>query len=92
MQHAEKAVTLYEEFRNNSLYVSTAEFMNYPGNDTYNGGYHYDGRADVYTHIGRAFGQGMLWLLGMQKLSPTGGLRGDPNSLVLLNAMSSNAS
>jgi hypothetical protein len=63
MQHAEKAVTLYDEFRNNTLYVPTGQFMNYPGNDTYNGGYHYDGRADVYTHIGRAFGHGMLKLL-----------------------------
>ncbi len=70
MQHAEKAVTLYDEFRNNTLYVPTAQFMNYPGNDTYNGGYHYDGRADVYTHIGRAFGHGMLRLMGMQTSNP----------------------
>ena len=72
MQHAELAVTLYHEFRNNTLYVPTAQFMNYPGNDTYNGEYHYDGRADVYTHIGRAFGQGILRLLGMEKLSQRG--------------------
>jgi hypothetical protein len=83
MQRAEKSVTLYDEFRNNTLYVSTAEFMNYPGNDTYNGGYHYDGRADVYTHIGRAFGQGMLWLLGMRNTSQNGNLRGYRNDLVM---------
>ena len=64
MQRAQKAVTLYDEFRNNTIYVPTAQFMNYPGNDTYGGNYHYDGRADVYTHIGRAFGHGMLKLLG----------------------------
>ena len=67
MQHAEKAVTLYDEFRNNTLFVPTAQFMKYPGNDTYNGGYHYDGRADVYTHIGRAFGHGMLKLMGIYR-------------------------
>lgn len=64
MQRAQKAVTLYDEFRNSTIYVPTAQFMNYPGNDTYGGDYHYDGRADVYTHIGRAFGHGMLKLLG----------------------------
>eukprot|EP00934_Nitzschia_sp_Nitz4_P000572 Nitzschia sp. Nitz4//scaffold13_size275219//209831//210899//NITZ4_000906-RA/size275219-augustus-gene-0.241-mRNA-1//1//CDS//3329536110//572//frame0 len=64
MQQAQRAVTLYDEFRNNSLYVSTGEYMNYPGNDTYNGDYHYYGRADVYYHIGRAFGLGMMRLLG----------------------------
>uniref|UniRef100_A0A7S1UXV7 Uncharacterized protein n=1 Tax=Grammatophora oceanica TaxID=210454 RepID=A0A7S1UXV7_9STRA len=63
MQKAEEAVTYYDEFRNNTIYVPTGKYMNYPGNDTYNGGYHYDGRADVYSHIGHAFGHGMLELL-----------------------------
>ena len=63
MQKAEKAVTEYAEFHNTTLFVPTARYMNYPGNDTYNGGYHYDGRADVYYHIGSAFGRGMLKLL-----------------------------
>ena len=80
MQRAELAVTLYEEFRNNTLYVPTAQFMKYPGNDTYNGGYHYDGRADVYTHIGRAFGQGILRLLGMgEKLTQKGTFQVEQN-------------
>ena len=65
MQRAQKAVTLYDEFRNNTIYVPTAQFMKYPGNDTYGGNYHYNGRADVYTHIGRALGHGMLNLIGM---------------------------
>ena len=64
MQQAQEAVTLYDEFRNNTIYVPTAKFMNYDGNDTYDAGYHYDGRADVYTHIGRALGHGMLKLMG----------------------------
>lgn len=67
MQKAQEAVTLYDEFRNNTLYVSTAEIMDYPGNDTYNGEYHYDGRADVYTHIGRALGLAMSRLLRTEK-------------------------
>jgi hypothetical protein len=79
MQQAELAVTLYQEFRNNTLYVPTAHFMNYPGNDTYNGEYHYDGRADVYTHIGRAFGQGILRLLGTEKLSQKGRFQMEQN-------------
>lgn len=69
MQKAERAVTLYDEFRNSTIYVPTAPFMEYPGNDTYNGDYHYFGRADVYYHIGRAFGYGMLNLMGANDLS-----------------------
>lgn len=83
MQRAEKAVTLYDEFRNNTLFVPTAQFMNYPGNDTYNGEYHYDGRADVYTHIGRAFGHGMLKLMRMK-------LGNDESKETLDNRCSSN--
>lgn len=64
MQKAEKMVTIYDEFRNNTLYVPTAQFMNYPGTASYNGEYHYFGRADVYYHIGRAFGKGMLKFMG----------------------------
>jgi len=84
MQEAEQAVTLYEEFRNNTLYVPTAQFMNYPGNDTYNGQYHYDGRADVYTHIGRAFGEGMIQLLGVDRRREKRNIRGDHTSTAWL--------
>lgn len=63
MQKAQEAVTLYKEFCESAVFVSTGQYMDYPGDDTYNGHYHYDGRADVYYHIGQAFGRAMLQTL-----------------------------
>jgi hypothetical protein len=62
MQMAEKNVALYDEFRNNTLFVPTAQYAVMNGT-TYNGEYHYFGRADTYCHIGRAFGNAMLELM-----------------------------
>ena len=63
MRKAEKAVTLQAEFRNSTLFVPTAQYAVLNGT-TYNGGYHYNGRADTYCHIGHAFGEAMLRLIG----------------------------
>jgi hypothetical protein len=62
MRATEKAVTLLLEFRNNTVFVSTHEFAVMNGT-TYNGIYHYYGRADTYFHIGEALGQGALKLM-----------------------------
>lgn len=64
MQKAQESVTLLREYKNSTVYIPTAEYLDFPGNDTYNGDYHYYGRADVYYNIGKAFGRGMLKLLG----------------------------
>lgn len=61
MREAERNVTLLPEFRNTSLFIPTAKYVVENGT-TYNGGYHYSGRADTYFHIGKAFGKGMLQL------------------------------
>jgi hypothetical protein len=55
-------VTQQEEFLNNSIYVTTAEYMVY-GEETFNQPFHYNGRADTFFHIGQALGRGMLELL-----------------------------
>lgn len=62
MRQAELSVTLLPEFLNSTLYVRTAPYMVENGT-TYNGGYHYNGRADTYYHLGKAFGRGMLQLM-----------------------------
>lgn len=63
MRAAQHSVTLLDEFRDNTLFVRTAPYVVSNGT-SYNGGYHYYGRADTYFHIGKAFGDGMLQLLG----------------------------
>ena len=70
MRAQEKAVTLTSEFRNASLFVRTAPYVVENGT-AYNGGYHYNGRADTFFHIGQAFGRGMLklWDAGTGKAS-----------------------
>ena len=55
----ELSVTLMDEFRNTSLFVRTAPYVNSSG-DSYGAGYHYYGRADTFFRIGQAFGRGML--------------------------------
>jgi Carbohydrate esterase, sialic acid-specific acetylesterase len=55
-------VTQLEEFRNNTLFVRTAPFVVANGS-SYEGFYHYNGRADTIFHIGEAFGRGMLQLM-----------------------------
>jgi len=59
-------VTLMEEFRNNTLFVPTACYS-ILGKETFNGEYHYNGRADTFFHIGQAMGRGMLQLMSLVK-------------------------
>jgi hypothetical protein len=61
MRAAERRVTEQEEFKTTSLYVPTAPYVVDNGT-SYNGNYHYNGRADTYCHIGQAFGRAMLKL------------------------------
>jgi hypothetical protein len=58
-------VTQQPEFLGNTIFAKTAEFMVF-GQETFNQAFHYNGRADTFFHIGRALGQGMLQLLGLQ--------------------------
>jgi len=62
MRAAEKSVTVMPEFRDTSRFVATSSYMVMNGT-TYNGGYHYNGRADTYYHIGKAFGRALFQLL-----------------------------
>jgi hypothetical protein len=67
MRAAERGVTMTDEFRNSSLFVPTAIYMIANGT-AYNGGYHYNGRADTYYHFGQAMGRGMLELINKRKM------------------------
>jgi hypothetical protein len=67
LQQAEKNVALYDEFRNNTLFVPTAQYMVNQNGTAYNGECHYMGRADVYCHIGHAFGTAILELMGIKQ-------------------------
>lgn len=60
---AQKDVTLLPEFQTTSRFVSTSQYTISNGT-SYNGIYHYYGRADTYFHIGKALGVGMLQILG----------------------------
>lgn len=62
-----REVTLDPNFYDSSIYVTTAEYVR-PNGTSYNGGYHYFGRADTYYHIGKAFGRGMLEILGQRRM------------------------
>lgn len=62
MRAAQHSVTLLDEFRNNTLFVRTAPYV--VDNETsYNGQYHYNGRADTYFYMGQAMVEGMLQLM-----------------------------
>ena len=56
----ELSVTLMDEFRNTSLFVRTAPFVDKSDDNAYDGEYHYYGRADTFFHIGQAFGRSIL--------------------------------
>eukprot|EP00977_Amphora_coffeiformis_P000362 scaffold98_cov172-Amphora_coffeaeformis.AAC.16 len=62
MRQAEREVPALPEFRSHALFVPTAQYAVLNGT-TYNGDYHYYGRADTYYHIGKAMGEGMVKLL-----------------------------
>jgi hypothetical protein len=63
MRAAQKAATLLPEFRSSSRFVPTTPYVVLNDTKTYGGNYHYNGRADTYYHIGKAFGRAMLALL-----------------------------
>ncbi len=62
----QRNVTELEEFKNNTVFVPTAQYVVMNGT-TFNGDYHYFGRADTYFHIGNAFADAMAGLLGWSK-------------------------
>ena len=62
----QKGVTLMSEFRNNTIFVPTTPYVVNNGT-TYNGQYHYNGRADTCYHIGKALGRGVVQLLMRQQ-------------------------
>jgi hypothetical protein len=62
MRAAERGVTMTKEFRDSTLFVPTALYVVSNGT-SYNGDYHYYGRADTFYHIGQARGRGMLELI-----------------------------
>lgn len=67
MRAAERGVTMTKEFRNSTLFVPTAIYV-VPDGTAYNGGYHYNGRADTYYHFGQAMGRGMLELISKRNM------------------------
>ena len=62
----QKNVTQLEEFKESTRFVPTAQYVVNDG-VSYNGGYHYYGRADTFYHVGKAFGDAMADLLGFLK-------------------------
>jgi hypothetical protein len=62
LQAAQRGVCQQPEFQNTTRFVPTAQYAVLDGM-TYNGIYHYNGRADTYYHIGQALGCGMIELL-----------------------------
>ena len=66
LRDAQESVTLLAEFQNTTQFVRTAPYAVMDG-VAYNGDYHYNGRADTVFHIGRAFANGMLDLMGKQE-------------------------
>jgi len=58
----QKNVTEMPEFKDNTMFVKTSPYVVLDG-ESFDGGYHYGGRADTFFHIGHAFGKGMLQLI-----------------------------
>lgn len=59
---AQESVCQQKEFQNTTRFVRTAPFAVLDG-ITYNGIYHYYGRADTFFHIGQHLGYGMIDIL-----------------------------
>ncbi len=59
----QEEVANMEEFRDKARFVKTSTYV-IADEERYDGVYHYWGRADTFIHIGRAFGQAMLGMLG----------------------------
>jgi hypothetical protein len=52
-------VAAMEEFRDSVRFAETAKYVVKDG-DSFDGGYHYYGRADTFFHIGQSFGEAIL--------------------------------
>ena len=63
---AQRNVCMSDEFVNTTIFVPTAQHAVLDG-ATYNGIYHYNGRADTYYHIGQDFGNAMIQILQLQQ-------------------------
>jgi alpha-galactosidase len=58
----QKDVTELSQFKGNTLFVKTSPYVIKDG-ESFDGDYHYYGRADTFFHIGHAFGKGVLQLI-----------------------------
>lgn len=65
-RRTQRSVAYLPEFRNDTMYVKTSPYVVKDG-ETFNGDYHYYGRADTFFHIGHAFAQGVLALMASAK-------------------------
>jgi hypothetical protein len=66
VRDAQKAPSEMSEFAGTVAYARTSPFVVTEGK-TYDGGYHYGGRADTFYRIGVSFGEAMLKLLPPQQ-------------------------
>lgn len=64
----QRSVTELDEFKDNTVFVPTAKYVVTDG-ETFNGSWHYFGRADTFFHIGTAFADAMASLLRWEKKS-----------------------
>jgi hypothetical protein len=71
MRAAQKAATLLPDFINSSAFVPTTPYVVANATDQYGGIYHYNGRADTYYHMGKAFGRAMLSFVATKDESRT---------------------
>jgi len=62
MRRIQRAVAHADEFRDLTRFVMTSAYY-IEGGETYDGNYHYNGRADTFCQVGKAFGQTMVQLL-----------------------------
>jgi hypothetical protein len=62
MRRIQRAVANSDEFRDITRFSMTSIYY-VEGGDSYDGNYHYNGRADTFCQIGKAFGQSMVQLL-----------------------------
>jgi len=69
LREAQKAPAEMPEFAGTAAYARTSPFVAKEGK-TYDGGYHYGGRADTFYAIGVSFGEAMLKLLPPQRVPP----------------------
>ena len=60
---SQEDVAKMDEFKDSVRYVKTGIYV-VKGGDKFDGGYHYLGRADTFFHIGRAFGEAIVPLVG----------------------------